>query len=304
MSQAPLSETSVSLVLDEIKHHRLPTSFIETVERFYWPLCVQLREQLNSGKCRFIGIQGTQGSGKSTCAAFVKILLESEFDLRVLVASIDDFYLTLAERQQLAVMVHPLLLTRGVPGTHDMGLLKQFLMDASLTGRFTVPRFNKASDDRAAAGDWPEYQGPYDVVILEGWCVGVTPQDDADLGVPINEFEQREDADQQWRNYVNKALSDEYSDVFKAMDELIVLQAPSFECVFQWRSLQEQKLIDTLTLDGVDTMSAMNPEQIKRFISHYQRLTEHALAVLPSRADVVLYLNEGHKITSMMGVNQ
>lgn len=302
MSKVYLPEMCASLVSEAIVNHCLPTSFMTIVEQFYWPICGQLNSQLQIGKCNLIGIQGTQGSGKSTCADFVKILLESAYGLRVLVASIDDFYLTLTERQQLADTVHPLLLTRGVPGTHDMALLKQFLVDTSMSGGFAVPSFNKASDDRVAQHNWPVYQGPYDVVILEGWCVGVTPQDDDDLIAPINEFELHEDENQQWRNFVNDALKRDYGDLFKAIDQLLVLQAPSFECVFQWRSLQEKKLIDKLMLDGADIGSTMNPEQIKRFISHYQRLTEHALTVLPSKADIVLHLNELHQVSHMSGV--
>lgn len=306
MSETVLSDASVSLINDAIKKHRLPSGFITTVNEYYLPLCSQIASQfaIVTGAPRryFVGIQGTQGSGKSTCAAFVKMLLESEFGYRVLVASIDDFYLSLAERQELANSVHPLLLTRGVPGTHDVGLMKQLLLDTEKEQEFSVPSFNKATDDRFPTSEWPQYQGPFDIVILEGWCVGVPPQNEAALSKPINDFEQQEDSSQQWRRHVNEALSGGYQEVFRPLDMLIALQAPSFDCVYQWRALQEQKMIDKLRSEGRDTSSTMNPAQLKRFISHYQRLTEHALDVLPSVADVVLYLDEDHHFTHMRGM--
>ena len=306
MPKTVLSDASVSLINDAIKKHRLPVGFATTVNEFYLPLCSQIASQIgistSLSKHHFIGIQGTQGSGKSTCAAFVKLMLESEFGFKVLVASIDDFYLSLAERQALVKTVHPLLLTRGVPGTHDVGLMKQFLLDTAKDHKFLVPSFNKASDDRLPTSRWPQYQGPFDIVILEGWCVGVPPQNEAALSVAINDFEQQEDASQQWRRYVNEALSGDYQEVFQALDMLITLQAPSFDCVYRWRALQEQKMIDKLRSDGRDTSSTMSPAQLKRFISHYQRLTEHALEILPGVADAVLYLDEDHHFTHMQGV--
>lgn len=46
--------------------------------------------------------------------------------------------------------------------------------------------------------EWP------DVVIFEGWCVGVTSQSDHLLQVAVNELELKEDKDMIWRKYVNK----------------------------------------------------------------------------------------------------
>ena len=69
-----------------------------------------------------IGINGSQGSGKSTLADYLCTMLNERYQLRCVSLSLDDFYLTKLERQQLASQVHPLLETRGVPGTHDIPL--------------------------------------------------------------------------------------------------------------------------------------------------------------------------------------
>ncbi len=302
MSHPLLSERSLSLIEADIQTHRLPGHFLDTVTDYYWPLCRQIQRNSLAGRCRVIGIQGSQGSGKSTCAAFVKTILESEFQLKVLVASIDDFYLTLTERRDLSESIHPLLLTRGVPGTHDIDLIEKLFNEARKGELFSVPSFSKAVDDRAVKADWPTHIGPFDIVILEGWCVGVPAQDQACLAEPVNDLERREDADQRWRKFVNNALATEYLKIFDQLDMLVSLQAPSFDCVYQWRQLQEQKLIDALEAAGQSTAATMNPDEISRFISHYQRLTEHALTILEERADVVLYLNQNHSFTHISGI--
>jgi len=76
------------------------------------------------GRTILVGLSGTQASGKSHTAARLAEQLGHE-GIRVAVRSLDDFYLTRAERQHLATSVHPLLKTRGVPGTHDFALIQE-----------------------------------------------------------------------------------------------------------------------------------------------------------------------------------
>jgi D-glycerate 3-kinase len=297
-----ISDTTLPLVDAQIKAHRLPSDFINTVTDYYWPLCWQIRSEITTGKCNLVGIQGSQGSGKSTCASFVKTLLENEFKLKVLVASIDDFYLTQAEREVLAKSIHPLLRTRGAPGTHDLNMIDRMLNDAAGEEPFSVPSFSKALDERSAGTEWPAYQGPFDVVILEGWCVGIPPQKPQALLPPVNDLERLEDMSSEWRNFINNELSNSYRSLFKQFSCLISLQAPSFSCIYSWRLLQEQKLIEQLLESDSDTSATMSPAQITRFIAHYQRLTEHALEVLPALANIVLYLDKDHHFTKMTGI--
>src|SRR4051794_23194493 len=102
------------------------------------------------------------------------------------VLSIDDLYLTRPEREDLARHVHPLLLTRGPPGTHDVDLgLKAFAALAK-PGETRLPRFDKGADDRAPLSDWPFVRTPVDCLVFEGWCVGALPQPKEDLVEPVN----------------------------------------------------------------------------------------------------------------------
>lgn len=280
----------------------LPNDFIQSVRRWYVPLAASIALSHKSSPL-LIGVQGSQGSGKSTLALFLKHLLEEEYSLRCVDLSLDDFYLTLAERRTLALSIHPLFITRGVPGTHDVALAIdtiKALMSANNTQPCFVPRFNKAVDDRFPKSVWEVVDAPVDVVILEGWCVGTEAQRDSALESPINDLERIEDPDAIWRNYSNQKLKNDYAKFFRMLDKLIVLEAPSFESVYDWRLLQEQKLIKQSESEPSNTDTRLlNKKSLRRFISHYERLTRHSLASLSDRADWLLSLNNQHQIINL-----
>lgn len=291
-------------LITAIKQQGLPTDFLKTIQRHFTPIARDIRERVHSrSETLIVGIQGCQGSGKTTLASMLKILLEQQAGLNIAVLSIDDFYLTRAERTQLAKDKHPLLKTRGVPGTHDTELIQKTLsalQKLSKGKKLYAPLFDKASDDRAPKSQWPRIQGPVDVIILEGWCVGIRAQETSALEHNVNSLESTLDAKQVWRRYVNETLATNYSRLFDRLDLLIVLLAPSFESVYQWRLLQEQKLKQKTNPQSPNAPATqiMSPEQIHDFILHFQRLTEHASATLPQQADWLLKLDEQHTITS------
>ena len=301
-----MSSRVLGILEQHIRNEQLPCDFIQTVEKFYWPIVCDVLEnqqKLVNKKPYFLGIQGTQGSGKSTFASFIKCILEEEFGKKCLVLSLDDFYLTKSEREVLSQEVHPLFLTRGVPGTHDMHLLAKTIEQVNslqVGDKLNVVTFNKALDDRAASTDWQLVDEPQDVIILEGWCVGVPAQSPEDLVQPINELEMTEDINGTWRAYINEQIIQHYQVVYDQFDSLAVLLAPSFECVYQWRVKQEQKLIDKLDAEQKPLDDTMSPAQIKRFISHYQRLTEYGLKTLPAQANWQLLLQPNHAITELI----
>lgn len=244
-----------------------------------------------------LGINGAQGTGKSTLADFLRLAAESIFDWRVAVLSIDDFYYTLAERELLAEKVHPLLRTRGVPGTHDTDMLADYLKRLRQLNeheRIALPRFDKATDDRANESRWPVVTGPIDLVILEGWCVGTVAQASGDLRLPVNTLEREEDPDGAWRNYVNDQLKASYEQIFNELDFLIFMRAPSFDAILRWRAEQEEKLAE-LSPEG--SSGVMNREQIESFLQFYERLTRANLVTLPNSADVVFSLDDTHSIS-------
>lgn len=228
------------------------------------------------------GLCGAQGSGKSTMSARLARHL-NETGVPAAVLSLDDFYLTRAERVALGRDVHPLLMTRGVPGTHDLSLARSTIVSlVEKAGVVAVPHFDKTLDDRAEPATWQSYEAPVSVVILEGWCVGARPMPQGDLMQPINALERDEDASGTWRRYVNAALQGGYHSLFGLLDVRMLLRAPDFACVHGWRLEQEIGL----TRMERHAIPAMDAPAVARFIAHYERLTRWIMADEP--ADLVI----------------
>ena len=277
-----------------IAEHRLPETFQRTATKFFEPLAAWLRRRLDEQSPFLLGINGAQGTGKSTLADYLALALGGSGNPAVAVLSIDDFYLTRAERQRLAGTVHPLLAVRGVPGTHDIPLLREYLAQLRELGpgeQVRLPRFDKARDDCAGQASWPAITGPVGLIVLEGWCVGSTAEPEAGLEAPVNALERDRDPDKRWRRYVNERLAADYADVFAELDALVFLQAPSFDAILRWRIEQEHKLADST---GGEAAGVMNDEQVRDFIQYFERITRNNLAVIRSSADIVLELDEYH----------
>ncbi|RAK61858.1 kinase [Phenylobacterium hankyongense] len=268
-----------------MKAEALPESFRETVELVCEPLAARAaRLRQVRRRTLTLGICGAQGSGKSTIVAVTKRLLEKR-GLSTVALSLDDFYLPKAAREQLARDVHPLLATRGPPGTHDIRLAGAVLDQLRIKGRVALPSFDKATDNRRPRGGWETVATPVDIVLFEGWCVGAVAQGAAALRQPVNDLERDDDPQAVWRTYVNDQLDRPYQELFARYQELIMLKAPSFETVLVWRTEQEHKL-------RARTGQGMSDAEVARFIAHYERLTRWILAEMPERARWVVQLDE------------
>jgi D-glycerate 3-kinase len=283
-----------------IRSEALPASYRRTAQAIFRPIAERLRQtRLRLGRPVVFGLCGAQGSGKSTMAAALRILLEAE-GLTAAVLALDDLYLPRSARERLAREVHPLLITRGPPGTHDVGL-GLALIDVLTQGHAEVslPRFDKALDDRAPGDAWPRVASPVDVILFEGWCVGARPQAEAALAAPVNALERDEDPDGRWRRYVNGQLEGDYAALFARIDLLALLQAPGFEAVYDWRALQEQKLAERVRREGRKDVRIMGPDALRRFLLHYQRLTEWILEEMPARADILLPVDQDQRVADL-----
>jgi len=272
-----------------LQRNQLPDSYLAMAKEWFHPLLADIsqRAQVSEGP-QVVFINGSQGSGKSTLADYLCTSTAEQQGSQCVALSLDDFYLTREQRIELARDVHPLLATRGVPGTHDiplaMATIKSLIMGQDET---LITRFDKSIDDRYPVQDCLTLSGPVGLIILEGWCVGATPQSDEALETAINRLEQQEDTQGLWRAYSNNALAGTYQRLFEMADSLVMLRAPSFDSIFKWRLEQERKM----------SMPLMDEAEILRFIQHYQRLTEHCLLEIPKRADHLFQLNSERQIS-------
>jgi len=164
-----------------------------------------------------------------------------------------------------------------------------------------IPRFDKSRDDPFPAGQWEEFRSAADVVLFEGWCVGALPQDERSLAEPVNELERDQDRHGRWRHYVNDQLRGRYGELFGLIDCLVMLQAPGFEVVFEWRRQQERELEASTRAKGGDPPASkiMDDAELRRFIMHYERLTRHILGEMPGRADLTVRLDDERRILAI-----
>ena len=236
-------------------------------------------------EARVVAISGSQGSGKSTLAQCLQNTLINAGQQAAAV-SIDDFYLTREARTALAEQVHPLLQTRGVPGTHDWQWLHQVLDEVhSGNTPLSVPVFDKGLDDRVEPREIDA-----NLLVFEGWCLGVKAQPESALATPCNALERDEDVEGKWRQWVNDQLRKHYESLWQKVDLWVHLRVPGFAQVQAWRSQQEQQ---------IPLEQRMDEAQITRFIAHYQRLTEALWQQQPATPGFVLQLDEQHQVTQV-----
>ncbi len=264
---------------------------------FYLPLSKWIYSVYEKDKkIKIFGLAGGQGAGKSTITEILKFILKNKYGLDLCIFSIDDFYKTKQERKKMSKVVHPLFLTRGVPGTHDVNLIMQTFnnLKKKKFKSVLIPKFDKSKDDRAKKTKWLKVRQPPHIIIFEGWCVGAKQQKNEELKKPINFIEKKHDSDLEWRKKVNYYLKNSYRKIFQKIDKLIYLKAPSFNHIFEWRLLQEQKL--KLTSKNKEIMSK---KEIRKFIMFYERITKQMMKDFPKISNLTIFLDSRHRSKKM-----
>ena len=266
------------------------------IKNYLIPICFWIAKKSNNKKPYFVGLAGGQGTGKTTISSIIKIILEKYFKLNVFKISIDDFYKTRKERIALSKKVHPMLLTRGVPGTHDINMMLDFFKK-SKSKKFKemkLPNFNKAIDDRFPKNKWNKINKRPDVIIFEGWCVGARAETYKTLKKSINSMEKANDQKLIWRKYVNQQLKTKYKKLYSQLNCMIYLKAKNFSLLQKWRLKQEHKLwLKTKKKGGHKIMSKGD---VINFMQTYQRITQNMFKNMPKYASIILNLNSNHQI--------
>ena len=263
------------------------------------PLCFWINKKADKKRPYFVGLAGGQGTGKTTISSLIMIILVKYFKLKVFRISIDDFYKTRKERISLSKRVHPMLMTRGVPGTHDINMMLNFFKKAKSKNfkKMKLPNFNKAVDDRFIKKLWYRVDQKPDVIIFEGWCVGAKAELVKTLKKPINSMEKVNDKKLIWRKYVNNQLKNSYKKLYSQLNCLIYLKAKNFSLLQKWRMKQENKL--WLKTKKKSNHKIMSKGDVINFMQTYQRITQNMFKFAPKYSTIILNLNSNHQIKTI-----
>ena len=266
------------------------------IKSFLIPVSFWISKKVNKKRPLVIGLAGGQGSGKTTISSILTLILQKYFKLNVFKVSIDDFYKTRKDRKLLSKNKHPLLMTRGVPGTHDVDLMLNFfkkIKDKNFKS-LQIPKFNKAIDDRFSKGLWYKIDSRPDVIIFEGWCIGARAQLNSQLKKPINSLEKVYDQSVKWRAHVNNQLKKKYKTLFSQLDGLIYLKAKNFNLLREWRLKQERKL--WAQTKSKKNLKIMSSGDVINFMQTYQRITQQMFKDAVKSSSIIMNLNSNHQI--------
>jgi len=270
------------------------------IKSFLIPISFWIANKTQKKKPYIVGLAGGQGTGKTTISSIISIILRKYFKLNVFTISIDDFYKTRKERLILSQKVHPSLMTRGVPGTHDTNIMLDFFKKVKRKKfrSLKLPKFNKAIDDRCTRKLWYSIKKRPDVIIFEGWCVGAKAEKNNTLIKPANSLEKINDKKLTWRKFVNKQLQSKYKQLYDQLNCLLYLKSKNFSLLKQWRIKQEKKL--RLKNKRSNNHKIMNNKEVIKFMQTYQRVTQNMFKNVPKYASIILYLNSNHQIKSVV----
>ena len=266
------------------------------IKSFLIPVSFWIAKKVHKKQPLIIGLAGGQGSGKTTISSILTLILQKYFKLNVFKVSIDDFYKTRKDRRLLSKNKHPLLMTRGVPGTHDIDLMLSFFKKIKSKNfkSLKVPTFNKAIDDRYPKNLWHKIESKPDVIIFEGWCVGARAQTSNQLKKSINSLEKAQDQSNRWRTHVNNQLKTKYKLLFNHLDGLLYLKAKNFNLLREWRLKQERKLwIQAKDKKNLKIMSSID---VISFMQTYQRITQQMFKDALKSSSIIMNLNSNHQI--------
>jgi len=247
---------------------------------------------INSQDNKYL-ISGSQGVGKSTISNLLKLVIEKYYKKKVMLLSIDNYYLSKTQRFKLAKKIHPLLLTRGVPGTHN---IKKLYQDINQFNKqkfpITIPHFDKINDDITKKR---KIINNAQILLLEGWCCGSLPIKTKYLNQNVNQLESKYDKKNIWRKYYNSMLKSEYRKVFSMFNKKIYIQPPSFKYVLKWRSLQEKN-----NAKKSNSKNFMNKDKLKKFIQHYEKITKWMMKTMPHEVDILIKIDKNQKIKKLI----
>ena len=264
------------------------------------PLAVNLAElRQKLGRTPIQGILGGQGTGKSSLASILRLLL-GHLDYSTVNLSLDDIYKTHAERLSLQ-KIDPRLIWRGPPGTHDIYLGLQVLencLQKDISESILIPRFNKYSHDGEGDRGEPEALDKADIVLFEGWFVGVRPIEETVFDHPLEPIESQKDI--RFAKDNNERLK-AYMPLWDKLDSLFMLYPVDYRFSKQWRKEAEQKMI-------ASGKTGMSDQEIANFVDYFWRALHPELFITPlikqpNLVDLVIEIDKNHQYSKIYKPN-
>ena len=270
------------------------------IKSFLIPISFWIAKKAKKNKPCIVGLSGGQGSGKTTISSIISIILRKYFKLNVFIISIDDFYKTRKERFLLSKRIHPFLMTRGVPGTHDINMMLDFFkrVKGKKFRSLKLPKFNKVTDDRYNKKSWYSLKKKPDIIIFEGWCVGAKAEKNNTVKKSVNSMEKLKDTKLTWRSYVNEQLKTKYKQLYDQLNCLLYIKSSNFTLLKKWRIKQEKKL--RLKNKRSNKFKIMSDQEVINFMQTYQRVTQSMFKYVPKYASIILNLKSNHQIKSVI----
>ncbi|MEM8504213.1 MAG: glycerate kinase [Cyanobacteria bacterium P01_D01_bin.1] len=278
------------------------TEWIEPMWTLWLPLALRIdRTQRHKAShaqhCLVQGILGGQGTGKTTLSRILQLLLNM-LGQEAAVMSIDDLYLTYAERCKLKRQ-DPRFVWRGPPGTHDVDLgIRTFKQIGHATPgqQVELPRFDKSLYGGQGDRTQPTLTTAPTVILFEGWCVGAQPLD-ADAFADLSALPKPIDteADRLFARECNARLM-AYLPLWEYLDSLIVLQPEDYRFSRQWRQQAERQMI-------ARGKSGLLDSEVAAFVTYFWQALHPQLFITPLTrsdcTDLVITLNQDHRVSKL-----
>ncbi len=256
-------------------------------------LCQKIPQHYKPKHTIIIGIQGGQGTGKTTVSNFLKQYLMSR-GFKVQSFSIDDFYTSYSERQKLQRKYpgNPFYaISRGLPGTHRVKLLQETLQKAKAGKNFVIPIFDKSLHH--AAGDISPKSilvtGRQDFILFEGWCLDLPRVSSSELlrvCKKNNILLKKIDPQLKHHKIVLQHIP-AYQQLWRKIDFLVMLKPDSVRLHVKWRLQQEQELKKA-------TGRGMSRKEVEQFVAPYLPFTY--LIYEKVKPDMLLRINRKHEM--------
>jgi D-glycerate 3-kinase len=268
--------------------------FLVNLWRLWLPLSLELMERKKRLNRPLIqGILGGQGTGKTTLGQILQFIF-AKANYSLISLSLDDLYKTYLERQELQI-TDPRLIWRGPPGTHDIELginVLDSLRDLPNNPQaIAIPRFDKSLWNGAGDRVSPEMVSEADIVLFEGWFVGVKPIAPcrfSDAPYPIIT-----ERDRQFALDMNEKLG-EYLPLWQRLDQLIILDPVDYQLSKKWRQHAEKEMI-------AKGKSGMTDAEINQFVEYFWKALHPELFIKPliekgENVNLVIEINADHSL--------